>query len=44
MQKKLYNRKKQNAVRTFGVFSNYCSYLSDNTTNDNCSKKIDQKI
>ena len=38
MQKKLIIRKKQNCKRTHGVFSDVCSYLSCNTTNDNCSK------
>ena len=39
MQKKLINRKKQNCKRTHGVFSDVCSYLSGNTTNDNCSQR-----
>ena len=39
MQKKLTNRTKQKSKRTHGVFSNVCSYLSGNTTNDNCSQK-----
>ena len=39
MQKKLTNLPKQKCKRTHGVFSNVCSYPSDNTTNDNCSQR-----